>query len=40
MSVYQNLQIAPKEKRMIQLEAVQTFIYSLIEGGHIENEYT
>jgi|GEM_PF-2578376 len=40
MSVVQNLQIASKEKSIIQLEAVQTFISSLIAGGHIENEYT
>lgn len=40
MGVVHNLQIAPKKSRIIRLEAIQTFISTLIDGGHIENAYT
>ena len=40
MGVYTNLQIAPKGNKIIQLEAIQSFVSSLIAGGHIESEWT
>lgn len=40
MGVVHHLQIAPKERRTVPPGAIRDFIYSLIEGGHIEPEYT
>jgi hypothetical protein len=40
MSVVHNLQIAPKESRVIPLKAIRKFISTLIDGGHIEKEYS